>query len=155
MNIDNVTTQKFAGTANLTGPVVAGDKSTLANLPLWEPSITSQSYQKLQQNGTGFTLAGLSLDRYLIDGVLTPFVIGVRQVNAADLPTQSWVNIHLQYTHGYGAILSPANSADRREPELRHLGCAADLDRWRPDRSRNRRSTSVSVRPATSWPTRT
>ena len=72
MSIDNVTTQKFAGTANLTGPVVAGDKSTLANLPLWEPSITSQSYQKLQQTGTGFTLAGLSLDRYLVDGVLTP-----------------------------------------------------------------------------------
>ncbi len=118
MNIDNVTTQKFAGTANLTGPVVAGDKSTLANLPLWEPSITSQSYQKLQQNGTGFTLAGLSLDRYLIDGVLTPFVIGVRQVNAADLPTQSWVNIHLQYTHGYGAILSPANSATGGNPNF-------------------------------------
>ena len=106
----------FAGVSNLTGGVVAGAAATLDNLPLWEPSITSQTYQKLQQNGTGFTIAGLSLDRYRINGTLTPFVIGVRQVNAADLPTPSWVNIHLQYTHGYGAVLSPANQQSGGNP---------------------------------------
>ena len=109
LGLDSVTERPFAGISNLTGGVVAGAASTLDNLPLWEPSITSQTYQKLQQNGTGFTIAGLSLDRYRVNGTLTPFVIGVREVNAADLPTQSWVNTHLQYTHGYGAILSPAN----------------------------------------------
>ena len=101
--------RSFAGISNLTGGVVAGAASTLDNLPLWEPSITSQTYQKLQQNGTGFTIAGLSLDRYTVSDTLTPFVIGVREVKDADLPTPSWVNTHLQYTHGYGAILSPAN----------------------------------------------
>ena len=60
-------------------------------------------------------------------------MIGVRQVNAADLPTQSWVNIHLQYTHGYGAVLSPANTADRRQPGLRHRGRAARLEQRRPE----------------------
>jgi uncharacterized membrane protein (UPF0182 family) len=118
LNIDGVTTQKFAGASNLTGDVVAGDAATLSNLPLWEPSITSQTYQKLQRNGTGFTLAGLSLDRYPIGGTITPFVIGVREVSAADLPTQSWVNIHLQYTHGYGAILSPANAETDGNPNF-------------------------------------
>ena len=34
-------------------------------------------------------------------------VVGVRQINDADLPSQGWVNTHLQYTHGYGMILSP------------------------------------------------
>ena len=96
--------------------MVAGAAATLDNLPLWEPSITAQTYQKLQQNGTGFTIAGLSLDRYRIGGGLSPFVIGVRQVNDADLPTPSWVNIHLQYTHGYGAVLSPANQQSGGNP---------------------------------------
>jgi hypothetical protein len=40
----------------------------------------------------------------------------VREVNAADLPTQSWVNTHLQYTHGFGAILSPANQQNDGNP---------------------------------------
>jgi uncharacterized membrane protein (UPF0182 family) len=116
LGLSAVRERPFAGVSNLTGGVVAGAAATLDNLPLWEPSITSQTYQKLQQNGTGFTIAGLSLDRYRISGTLTPFVIGVRQVNAADLPTPSWVNIHLQYTHGYGAVLSPANQQSGGNP---------------------------------------
>ncbi|MGD0441246.1 MAG: UPF0182 family protein [Acidimicrobiales bacterium] len=116
LGLSSIRERPFAGVSNLTGGVVAGDAATLDNLPLWEPSITSQTYQKLQQNGTGFTIAGLSLDRYRINGTLTPFVIGVREVNAADLPTPSWVNIHLQYTHGYGAVLSPANQQNGGNP---------------------------------------
>ena len=116
--LSSIDERAFAGVSNLTGGVVAGAASTLDNLPLWEPSITSATYQKLQQNGTGFTISGLSLDRYRIGGTLTPFVIGVRQVNAADLPTQSWVNTHLQYTHGYGAILSPANQQTGGNPDF-------------------------------------
>jgi uncharacterized membrane protein (UPF0182 family) len=116
LDLNGVTERAFPGVSNLTGGVVAGAASTLDNLPLWEPSITSQTYQKLQQNGTGFTIAGLSLDRYRVNGTLTPFVIGVREVNAGDLPTQSWVNTHLQYTHGYGAILSPANQQTGGNP---------------------------------------
>jgi uncharacterized membrane protein (UPF0182 family) len=116
LNLNNVDERSFAGIPNLTGGVVAGAASTLDNLPLWEPSLTAATYQKLQQNGTGFTIAGLSLDRYRVNGTLTPFVIGVRQVNAADLPTQSWVSTHLQYTHGYGAILSPANQQTGGNP---------------------------------------
>ncbi len=116
LGLSSIQEHAFAGVSNLTGGVVAGAAATLDNLPLWEPSITSQTYQKLQQNGTGFTIAGLSLDRYRINGTLTPFVVGVREVNAADLPTPSWVNIHLQYTHGYGAVLSPANQQSGGNP---------------------------------------
>ncbi len=116
LGLSSIQERAFAGVSNLTGGVVAGAAATLDNLPLWEPSITAQTYQKLQQNGTGFTIAGLSLDRYRINGTLTPFVVGVREVNAADLPTPSWVNVHLQYTHGYGAVLSPANQQSGGNP---------------------------------------
>jgi len=116
MGLSRIVEHHFAGISNLTGGIVAGDSATLSNLPLWEPSITSQTYQKLQQIGTGFTISGLSLDRYRIKGTLTPYVIGVRQVNAADLPTKSWVNTHLLYTHGYGVVLSPANQQTAGNP---------------------------------------
>ena len=35
----------------------------------------------------------------------------MREVSPADIPDQSWVNDHLVYTHGYGAVVSPANTA--------------------------------------------
>ena len=36
-------------------------------------------------------------------------VVGVREINDQDLPSTSWVNTTLQYTHGYGMIVSPSN----------------------------------------------
>ena len=39
----------------------------------------------------------------------------VREVNSSELPSQSWINEHLVYTHGYGVVASPTNTAaDRR-----------------------------------------
>ena len=38
-------------------------------------------------------------------------LIGARDLNSNSLPSQSWVNQHLVYTHGYGAIISPTNQA--------------------------------------------
>ncbi len=38
-------------------------------------------------------------------------IVGVREINDSDLPSSSWVNTTLQYTHGYGMIISPANTS--------------------------------------------
>ena len=127
-----ITTQKFAGTANLTGAVVAGDTSTLDNLPLWEPSITSQIYQKLQQNGTGFTLAGLSLDRYPIDGSPDP-VRDRCSPGQCRGPADPVVGQHPPPVHPRLRRDAVAGEpADRRQPELRHLGRATRLEQRRP-----------------------
>ena len=42
--------------------------------------------------------------------------IGVRQIIVADLPSPSWVNTHLQYTHGNGAALALANQTNSEQP---------------------------------------
>ena len=39
-------------------------------------------------------------------------LIAARGLNSADLPSQSFVNRHIIYTHGYGVVASPSNSAD-------------------------------------------
>ena len=49
------------------------------------------------------------MDRYTVGGTLRPAVVGVRQLNPTDLPSTSWVNTHLQYTHGEGLVLAQAN----------------------------------------------
>ena len=73
-------------------------------------------------------------------------LIAARELNSADLPSQSCVNRHLVYTHGYGAVASPSNAADADgNPNFflqRHPGRTANgitLD----DRGRRRRSTSA------------
>jgi uncharacterized membrane protein (UPF0182 family) len=51
------------------------------------------------------------VDRYTIDGQVTPVLIGVREVSPSHLPSQSWVNLHLQFTHGEGAVVALANQS--------------------------------------------
>src|ERR1700688_1653940 len=45
-------------------------------------------------------------------------VVGVRQVDDSDLPSQGWVNTHLQYTHGYAMILAPSNGSNDGQPSF-------------------------------------
>ena len=43
-------------------------------------------------------------------------MLSARELNVDLLPTnaQTWVNRHLKFTHGYGLVMSPVNTKDRR-----------------------------------------
>ena len=43
-------------------------------------------------------------------------LVGVRDISAANLPSASWVNTHLQYTHGNGAAVALANQTNSTNP---------------------------------------
>ncbi|HET9732006.1 MAG TPA: UPF0182 family protein [Acidimicrobiales bacterium] len=89
------------------------DAATIRNIRLWDPSqnIAGQTYQKLQEIKSYYQFSPVGVDRYNLKGQETQTLIAVRQLNPGNLPAQGWVNQHLQYTHGYGAVLSPANGA--------------------------------------------
>jgi uncharacterized protein len=101
----------YSASSTLTASEVSGN-DTLANVRLWDPTQTEPTYQKLQQFRSYYQFNTLAVDRYKVNGVETPVVVGVREINDSDLPSTSWVNTTLQYTHGYGMIISPANVAN-------------------------------------------
>ena len=108
MNLNGVQIQTFNATQNLTAPQLALNPS-VESVRLWDPELTDPTYEKLQDIRSYYSFQTLAMDRYAIDGQLTPVVVGARQINDQDLPAQGWVNTHLQYTHGYGFMASPAN----------------------------------------------
>ena len=108
MNLDGVNVQTFQAAQNLTAGQLAQSPSVNA-VRLWDPELTGDTYNKLQDIRSYYNFETLALDRYPVAGVLSPVVVGVREINEQDLPSQGWVNTHLQYTHGYGFMASPAN----------------------------------------------
>ncbi|MGD0378445.1 MAG: UPF0182 family protein [Acidimicrobiales bacterium] len=116
IGINNVRRTTFKGTQTLTPSQVVANQATLNNVQLWDPTQTSQTYTKLQATKSYYSFNTLSVDRYKINGGLVPMVVGVRQVNDNDLPSQGWVNTHLQYTHGYAMILAPSNQTNNGQP---------------------------------------
>jgi len=110
MGIQGVQSIKYPASSTLTADQLSANGDTLGNVRLWDPLQTQPTYDKLQDLRSFYQFNGLAVDRYLVNGTETPAVVGAREVNDQDLPSSSWVNTTLQYTHGYGMIVSPANT---------------------------------------------
>jgi hypothetical protein len=112
--LDHVDLATFAGSPTITAQQVKDATATLTNIRLWDPSaqIALTTVQRRQAIRSYYAFTNLGVDRYFVNGRLTPVLIGARQLNTANLPSPSWVNQHLQYTHGIGAAVVAANTAD-------------------------------------------
>lgn len=87
---------------------LAKETSTTANIRLLDPNLVSAAFAQLQQFRGYYTFADtLNVDRYEIDGKVEDTVIAAREVNVD--PTDTWVNQHINYTHGYGLVAAYGN----------------------------------------------
>ena len=88
--------------------------AALPDTRVLDQGVISQSFQQLQQVKTYYQFANvLSMDRYTLPGSSQPqdMVVGARDMSGPPPGQQNWVNSHLVYTHGYGFVAAPANTA--------------------------------------------
>ena len=114
--LNDVEGRSFAASENLTADDVLADRKTLANIRLWDPKIVAQGYRQLQSIRTYYEFPDVDVDRYVINGKKEQVLVSAREMNSAQLPeaSQTWLNRHLVYTHGFGLVMSPVNAADTR-----------------------------------------
>jgi len=112
--LDKVVDHTFAGSTSISQSQIKANMATLNNIRLWDPSsrISLETVTRRQSIRSYYGFTTLAVDRYFVDGKLAPVLIGARQLNSSNLPSQSWVNQHLQYTHGIGAAVVAANQVD-------------------------------------------
>ena len=125
--------------------VVESNKGTINNARLWDPSVIRTTYNTLQNLQTYYQIGDVDVDRYLVDNETRQVLIAARGLNSADLPSQSFVNRHIVYTHGYGVVASPSNAAPiDGSPEfyLKNIPTQTVRTASSSARARRRRSTS-------------
>ena len=110
MGLDKIQVKPFAYDEELTAADLEENASTIRNIRLWDPAYVTRTYQRLQEIRQYYRFNDVDVDRYTVDGQLLQTIVSARELYSADLPSQSWVNRRLQYTHGYGALVSPANA---------------------------------------------
>ncbi len=112
LNLTNVKERNFEADTKLDSAGLNRNTETIRNIRLWDPPFLERTYRRLQEVRSYFRFNDVDIDRYQIDGRTTQVVLSARELNPDGLPSerQSWVNRHLQFTHGYGAVLSPANA---------------------------------------------
>lgn len=105
--LDTVEVAPYAAKTKPEKNGLAKDAATTTNIRLLDPTIVSPAFAQLQQFRDYYQFPStLAVDRYEVDGKVQDTVIAVREVNA---PTDSWVNEHVTYTHGYGVVAAYGN----------------------------------------------
>jgi len=97
----------------ITGQTLQNDAATIRNIRLWDPNkdLARATWQQQQSFRPYYQVLDTDIDRYQINGQATQVVVAARELKSSQLPQDNWVNRHLAYTHGYGAVVAPANAA--------------------------------------------
>jgi uncharacterized membrane protein (UPF0182 family) len=110
MGLDDVDVRQFAYDEQLSAEALVRNGDTVRNIRLWDPAVLRRTYQRLQEVRTFYRFTDVDVDRYPVEGEVTQILLSARELNPDSLPSDTWENRHLAFTHGYGAVLSPANS---------------------------------------------
>lgn len=109
--LDRVETRKYPGVSDLTYADAMKNKETLENIRLWDWRPIRQTYRQTQEIRAYYKFYDVDVDRYHLEGDgYRQVLLSARELEQS-LPetARTWVNEHLQYTHGYGLAMSLAS----------------------------------------------
>ncbi len=107
-NLEKIKERQYNPQGGLTMQNIEENKGTIDNIRLWDPRLLIQTYRQLQEIRLYYQFYSVDIDRYQTDEGLYQMMLAARELDS-DLPSRAntWVNRHLQYTHGYGLVMSP------------------------------------------------
>jgi uncharacterized protein len=108
-NLDQIAAKPFAAEQKLTFKTLEANKATIENIRLWDWLPLSDTYAQLQEIRTYYKFHDLDVDRYWLNGSYQSVMLSARELRSSLLPpnAQTWVNRHVLFTHGNGAVMSP------------------------------------------------
>ena len=112
--LDRVAERPLSGEARLTRADLDRNQSTIENVPLWNDRPLLDTFSQIQEIRTYYDFVAVDNDRYTIDGKYRQIMLSARELNSQSLPSRTWINEHLTFTHGYGLTLGPVNEVTRQ-----------------------------------------
>jgi uncharacterized membrane protein (UPF0182 family) len=111
--LDKIDVRFHTAEMKLNSAQMRENRSTIGNIRIWDHRPLSQTFRQLQQIRTYYAFSDVDVDRYWIEGDYRQVMLAARELSL-DLSGKgkSWVNRHLQYTHGYGLAMSLAAETD-------------------------------------------
>lgn len=107
--LDSVALRELNGDQELTARDIAANRPTIDNIRLWDREPLLQTFGQIQSIRTYYDFVGVDDDRYMVNGSLRHVLLSARELDPAALPTRTFVNEHLTFTHGMGLTLGASN----------------------------------------------
>lgn len=107
--LEHVESRDLSGEVQLTIADIKANGPTVDNVRLWERDLLMQTFKQLQEIRTYYDFVSVDDDRYVVDGRYRQVHIAARELNSASLPTRTFINERLTFTHGMGVTMAPVN----------------------------------------------
>ncbi len=108
-NLRQIAVKPFQAEERLSFASLEANRPTVDNIRLWDVQPLMSTYAQLQEIRTYYRFLDMDIDRYRLDGAYQQVMLSARELEPALLPSnaQTWVNLHLLFTHGNGVVMSP------------------------------------------------
>jgi uncharacterized protein len=108
-NLRQITVKPFPAEEGLTFQSLQDNRATIDNIRLWDWQPLMDTYAQLQEIRTYYKFHNVDVDRYELNGSYQQVMLSARELEPALLPSnaQTWVNLHVLFTHGNGVVMSP------------------------------------------------
>jgi uncharacterized membrane protein (UPF0182 family) len=87
-----------------------GVREALRNIPVWDRTLLDDVYKQVQGIKPYYNFHSVDVGRYVVSGSYQQVYLAPRELDLSNLPdsARTWQSRHLQYTHGYGIVMTPA-----------------------------------------------
>lgn len=119
--LDRIEEREFSANDAISVADLDANPEALSNVRLWDHRPLNDTLNTIQTIRPLYVYPDVDVDRYTTGGEEHQVFLAARELSQANLqPTQqSWVNRRLQFTHGFGVVMSPVDEVTSSgEPEF-------------------------------------
>ena len=103
--LKDVDVKAFSSANDLDAKAINENSQTISNVRINDYKPVNTFYNQTQSIRQYYTFNDVDIDRYMINGELTQTYLAVREIDDSKI-SNTWLNSHIKYTHGYGVTLS-------------------------------------------------
>ncbi len=109
--LDQFGSRSYNAGSDLTWADLQDNPGTMKNVRLWDYRPLLTTFNELQAIRPYYRFVDVDIDRYTINDEYRQVMLSARELDKSRLaePAQTWINMHLLYTHGYGVTMTPVN----------------------------------------------
>lgn len=108
-SIDDVKVSEYAADQSLNSNVIANNSPTISNIRINDYEPVEDFYNQTQSIRQYYHFNDVDIDRYNMSAGETQTYLSAREIDDSKI-SNTWLNKHLKYTHGYGAAVSQVNT---------------------------------------------
>lgn len=134
--LNDVVTKSFSADVNLKSADIKNNDATISNIRINDYTPTKKFYNQTQSIRQYYDFSEVDVDRYMVNGDYTQTFLSPREIDESKI-SETWLNRHLKYTHGYGITMSRVDqitSSGQPDMLIKNIPPVSSVDEIKIDR---------------------